>query len=35
MKNWEQILVESGTTVRDALIRINQAGTQKIGRAHV
>lgn len=28
MKNWEQILVESGTTVRDALIRINQAGTQ-------
>jgi dTDP-glucose pyrophosphorylase len=28
MKNWQQVLVEYGTSVRDALIRINQSGTQ-------
>ena len=30
MKNWEQILVESGTPLRDALIRIDQAGRQMV-----
>lgn len=28
MKSWEQVLVVRGTTVREALIRINEAGTQ-------